>query len=148
MAQDPTKIIDHSAELNPDEAPDPNLGDDVKLEPSPYYQGFSAAVAMKDEVHVCWNCFEPLGAQFFDTRMGNSIIRICRNDACLKKVVAANAKRRGERTKVTVPGQIARLDDALSPEETRIVSAAAKKITGKSPIQKSRRPAKKRRTRH
>jgi hypothetical protein len=73
--------------------PDPNLGDDVKLHPSPNYGGKMAAVAEKGGNQVCWNCFKLLGGRFTDLMMGTAIVRFCDSRKCHIAVAKQNDKR-------------------------------------------------------
>jgi hypothetical protein len=79
-------------QVNEHEKPEADLADDVKLEPSTAFPGWSAAVAFKDGMHVCWNCFDPLG-DHHDLRMGETIIRVCRKAECVSSVHATNRAR-------------------------------------------------------
>lgn len=83
-------------EENQNEKPESDLADDVKLEPSTTYPGKLAAVAYKDQIFVCWNCFEPL-VDHADILMDQAIVRVCRSRDCISAVAAANRAKMGDR---------------------------------------------------
>jgi hypothetical protein len=90
--KDPNKIVDNTGDETLERSD--MLGDNVALEPSPFFPGKSAAVAEKDGNQICWNCFRMLiPGDFADYAMGHSIVRVCRDRECARKVQDANMKR-------------------------------------------------------
>ena len=86
-------------ENNQNERPESDLADDVKLEPSTTYLGKLAAVAFKDQIFVCWNCFDPL-VDHADVLMDQAIVRVCRSRSCISAVAAANRAKTGDRERM------------------------------------------------
>lgn len=80
-----------------DERPEDDLADTIETRESPYQPGHRAAVAVKDNVDVCWNCFDPLLMGFTDIVMGHALVRVCKERICVRAVMNENSKRKTER---------------------------------------------------
>lgn len=73
---------------DPRDIKDSELADTMHLQPSPFL-ACQAAVAVKGDVNVCWNCHRPVvvPGSFVDVPMGSTAIRVCIREECAEAII-------------------------------------------------------------
>lgn len=102
-----------------------DLADDLIFEPSLQYPDRRVAIAIKNGLHVCWNCHVPVKPnESREAILGEGIlVRLCQDDACAQSAGDANRTRERARAK----GDVVLLSSLSEEEKVELVEEIKEK---------------------